>query len=189
MITLLPAVLPPPLSTVVLGGKGGYAQVFQPYTHRPIILSLRRSIEAHIRSLAPEAQDDLIEDVIKESTSRLSVWRGRPRWKDLALGLKGIVVELSPYLARSERRPGALDLVAIDGFADGYYPHLWADEERGRKQHGDGANIVGPDALGVRQVMEVIGQIRKDLGSVVAISVQGLRVRPSFCLQDFPWIV
>ncbi|OWZ60858.1 hypothetical protein AYX15_06889 [Cryptococcus neoformans] len=178
MTTLLPAVLPPPLSTVVLGGKGGYAQVFQPDTHRSIIMSLRRSIGAHIRSLAPQAKDDLIEDVIKDSLSRLSVWKGRPRWKDLALGLKGIVVELSSYSTRSEwRRPGALDLVVIDGFADGYYPQLWADEERGRKQPGgDGANtVVGPDAVGVRQVMEVIGQIRKDLGSVVAMSVQGLR--------------
>lgn len=183
MTTLLPAVLPPPLSTVVLGGKGDYAQVFQPDTHRSIIMSLRRSIGAHIRSLAPQAKDDLIEDVIKDSLSRLSVWRGRPRWKDLALGLKGIVVELSSYSTRSEwRRPGALDLVVIDGFADGYYPQLWADEERGRKQPGgDGANaVVGPDAVGVRQVMEVIGQIRKDLGSVVAMSVQGLRVSPFF---------
>ncbi|KGB74395.2 hypothetical protein CNBG_0233 [Cryptococcus deuterogattii R265] len=174
MTTILPDVLPPPLSTV-LGGKGGYAQVFQPDTHRSIILSLRRSISAHIRSLAPQAEENLIDDVVKESLSRLSVWRGRPRWKDLALGLKGIIVELSPYSIKAEQRSGALDLVVIDGFADGYYPQLWADEERGRKQYGDAANIAGPDAVGVRQVMEVIGQIRKDLGSVVVMSVQGLR--------------
>lgn len=78
-------------------------------------------------------------------------------------------------------------MVVIDGFADGYYPQLWADEERGRKQPGgDGANtVVGPDAVGVRQVMEVIGQIRKDLGSVVAMSVQGLRVRPFLLLARY----
>ena len=68
-----------------------------------------------------------------------------------------------------------MDLVICDGFADGFWPERWAEEETsGRKKAAGG--IKGAEDVGVREVMEMIGRLRKELGAAVVLSVQGLWV-------------
>ncbi|WVQ72477.1 hypothetical protein IAR50_002032 [Cryptococcus sp. DSM 104548] len=176
LITILSATLPVPFSTS-LGGKEAHAMLFQPNTHRSILPSLRRAMEAHIRSCAPEVEDDVVNNVIRESMGRLRVWTGRPRWKDLALGIRSVLDETSPYCLPLANSGHALDLLAIDGLSDAYYPKRWSEEQRGRRQqpHLTGKAVEMED-IGLRQVMEAIGAVRKELGSVVVMSVQSLRV-------------
>ncbi|WVO16135.1 hypothetical protein L204_103804 [Cryptococcus depauperatus] len=174
MTTLLPSSLSHP-HEISLGGKSSHAMIFQPATHLPIVPGLRKAMKAHVISCVPFAANDVVEAVIKESMSRLRVWRGKPRYKDIALGLRSVLNQISPFAHPDRHYHGGLDLLILDGLGDGYYPQRWADEERGRKAPSVFGRIVGPEDVGMRQVMEAIGMIRKDLGSVVVMSVQGLR--------------
>ncbi|ODN94210.1 hypothetical protein L198_05064 [Cryptococcus wingfieldii CBS 7118] len=176
LITILSATLPAPLSTN-LGGKEAQAMLFQPNTHRPILPLIRRAMEAHIKACAPGVEDDMVNSVIKDSMSRLRIWTGKPRWKDLALGIQSVLDETSPYTFPLSNSGHALDLLAIDGLSDAYYLKRWSEEERGRRQqpHLTGKAVEMED-IGLRQVMEAIGAVRKELGSVVVMSAQSLRV-------------
>jgi hypothetical protein len=94
-----------------------------------------------------------------------------------------------------------LDLVICDGFGDGFWPERWADEERasaGKRRRaapgpgpgsgpgtstGNGVTpgLRGAEDVGMRDVMDVIGRLRKDLGAVVMLSVQALWVSQALC--------
>ncbi|WVQ80736.1 hypothetical protein IAT38_002841 [Cryptococcus sp. DSM 104549] len=174
LTTLLPPSLPPPHHSIPLGGKGGHATLLQPITHRPLLPALRQAMRAHIRACAPILAEARVERVVEESLGRLTVGRVRPRWKELALALRGVLDGAEPS-GVAEAPEGALDLLVVDGLGDGYYPYRWAEEERGKRQVGGEGQVVKADEVGMKHVMEGIGRVRKELGSVVVMSVQGLR--------------
>ncbi|WWD17209.1 hypothetical protein CI109_101647 [Kwoniella shandongensis] len=184
LTTLLPASLaptPPSLLPIPIGGRSQHATLIQPYTHRSLIPSLRRSMRSHILSVHPTAGRSTIDDIIKESLGRFRVYRIKPRWKEVALCLRHILDGLSAMATGTGggEREGGVDLLVIDGLGDAYYPTRWTDEERGKRTGSGGGGgtgkVVGADEVGMREVMQGIGRVRKDLGSVVMISVQGLR--------------
>jgi len=69
-----------------------------------------------------------------------------------------------------------MDLVVCDGFSDGFWPERWNDEKN--KGKGKRVGVRGSDDIGMQDVMENIKRLRKDLGAVVVLSVQGLWVSP-----------
>ena len=66
-------------------------------------------------------------------------------------------------------------MVFIDGFADGFWPERWHREDRGteRKQEG---RIRTAEDIGVREVMGLLESLRRELGTVVCLTLQGLWV-------------
>lgn len=86
-----------------------------------------------------------------------------------------------------------LELVVCDGFGDGFWPERWNDEERaasGKKKRSGpagatgysagtgegGGTIRGAEDAGMRDVMDVIGRLRNEMGAVVVLSIQALWV-------------
>ncbi|KAK8864485.1 hypothetical protein IAR55_001735 [Kwoniella newhampshirensis] len=192
LTSLLPASLPTSPFPVPLGGRCHHAALIQPITHRSLIPSLRKGMRAHILSCHPSATHALIERTIKESLARLRVYRIKPRWKDVALCLRSVLDGLNPYSSppspeeeRGLNQGGGVDILVIEGLGDPYYPARWMEEERGGKRSsmatgiggggGIGGKVVHADEVGMREVMHGIGRIRKELGSVVMVSVHGLR--------------
>ena len=66
-------------------------------------------------------------------------------------------------------------MVVVDGFADGFWPERWHGEDRGteRKQEG---RIRSAEDIGVREVMGLLESLRRELGTVVCLTLQGLWV-------------
>ncbi|WVQ99609.1 hypothetical protein IAU59_006745 [Kwoniella sp. CBS 9459] len=172
MTTILSPTLPDLLSTP-LGGRGMYATLIQPRSHRPLLPTLKRNMYAHIYSVNPAAPAHQVERVVRESLARLTVYRVkmRNRWKDVALSLRHLIDQSCPRpRARSRpseshsermhdeegsrrRRPneakrstgGGVDFLLIDGIGDPHYPHRWADEQRHaqRSSHAVGGSLGG----------------------------------------------
>jgi len=121
-----------------------------------------------------------IDVQITTALRRLNVVKIKPRWKHWLLGLRTILslpsLQLDPG-SWTETSDHPVDLVVCDGFADGFWPERWAEEERGRRKKAAGG-VRGADDVGIREVMEVIARLRKELGAVVVVSVQGLWVSP-----------
>jgi hypothetical protein len=57
------------------------------------------------------------------------------------------------------------------------WPERWAEEERGGRRKAGKDGVRGADDVGMREVMEGIGRLRKELGAVVIVSLQGHWVR------------
>lgn len=74
-----------------------------------------------------------------------------------------------------------MSLVICDGFGDGFYPDRWAAEGReGRRRISGGwsgaSRFRQTDDVGLKDTMNLVGRIREELGAVIVLSVQGLRV-------------
>lgn len=146
--------------------------------------TLASSLKA-IRSDADVAK--AVEDVVLESLRRLRVIKLKPRYKSWALALRSLRTPPnmpSEHRRRGEERGHRLDLVVCDGLADGLWPERWAEEERGGRRKGTGkdAGIRGSEDVGMRDVMDGIGRLRKELGAVVVVSVQGYWVSGCFTM-------
>jgi hypothetical protein len=127
-----------------------------------------------------------IDSLIKESLGRLRVIRVRPRWKSWSLALKTL---LGPPVRRhregrgneGEGREGGMDLIVCDGFGDGFWPERWHDEQKrgqGQAQH-HGKRIIGlrgGDDVGLHDLMDDVNRLRREMGSVIVLSIQGLYV-------------
>lgn len=203
--SLLPRVtdlpLPPPGQHRVpleLGGKAHHAVLLQPSTHRPLVPLIAATMRDHVRSSALDSLKThlrarvitpalalWIDGVVAESLGRLTVIRPRPRWRSWAMALHTV---LRPPGLRTD--PGRwaekdVSLVVCDGLGDGFYPDKWAAENRETKRRtssGGGAastKVRQAEDVGLKDVMDLIWRIRQDLGAVVVLSVQGLRVRTS----------
>ncbi|WVR07111.1 hypothetical protein IAU60_004151 [Kwoniella sp. DSM 27419] len=197
---LLPAHLPDHLSTP-LGGRGLYATLIQPTSHRAVNRSLKKAMVSHIYHCAPAAPAHLVQAVLDESLDRLTLYRPRPTWKDYALCLR-IVLDKARAGPRGGHREqhtlrtgadglpgdeeGGVDLLVMEGMGDPFYPQRWSDEERlsrGTAAAGNrtgetlpsGGKIVQADRVGLKEVMAGVGRVRKELGATVMLSTQGLR--------------
>jgi len=91
----------------------------------------------------------------------------------------------------SLRKVGTLPgiaVVVVDGFSDGFWPERWADEERSsaekERRRAPGVFRGGQDAS-IRDAWEALTALRRDMGAVVVITVQGLRVSAA-CLIPLP---
>jgi hypothetical protein len=139
---------------------------------RNLIMS---SINGQIGIINPTPElERQVDDLIKQSLERLRIVRVKPRWKDWSLAFKSLLI---PIPGKEEE--GGLDLVVCDGFSDGFWAERWADEQSKSRPRGK-AGLRG-GAVTVGGVMEDIGRLRKDLGAVVILSVQGLWVRSNQC--------
>ena len=65
-------------------------------------------------------------------------------------------------------------MVVVEGFADGFWPERWSGEERGERKHGE--RIKGAEDVGLREVMGMMESLRKDLGAIIVLTLQGLWV-------------
>jgi hypothetical protein len=94
------------------------------------------------------------------------VVKHKPRWKAIALGLLSIT--------RNAPTEGGIDLVICDGFGDAFWPERWAEEEKsGRKVNKTG---IRGDEVGLKDILDAIGRLRREFGAVVVISTQYLGV-------------
>jgi len=78
---------------------------------------------------------------------------------------------------------GGLDFVVCDGFGDSFWPERWTDEERDSKRSVGQAKqrIKGGNDIGLKDVLSVLGDLRREFGAVVVLSTQVLNV----CLSLF----
>ncbi|WWC89237.1 uncharacterized protein L201_004155 [Kwoniella dendrophila CBS 6074] len=200
--TILPKTLPDFLNTPI-GGKEQSVTLIQPITHKNVndlITKLKKLIKNHILHISPKLSNELVEKVIRDSLSKLKIYKIKPRYKDLALTLKLILsksINSPRSSSKSKSEPTeeheedksasktsttteeGLDLLCIDGIGDSHYTSRWSHEQKGINNmfHYDKSSnrILGSDEIGLKQVMECIGRIRKELGTVVVMSKQGLR--------------
>jgi hypothetical protein len=129
--------------------------------------------------MKPELEEQ-VDKVVTECLGRLRVVRVKPRWKTWSLALRSLLRPLTETEGDDGATGGGLDLVICDGFGDAFWPERWADESskaRGRSRTGIG-RVRGNDDIGLHDVMQDIGRLRKEMGSVVILSVQGLWVSP-----------
>ena len=158
-----------------LGGRDQYASFLYPTTHPSPIPILRRRLYEYVEraiisqvgqiAMKPELVSQ-IDQLVNESLGRLRVMRVKPRYKTWSLALRSLLYQ----------KEGGMDLVVCDGFSDGFWPERWNDEKN--KGKGKRVGVRGSDDIGMQDVMEDIKRLRKDLGAVVVLSVQGLWVSP-----------
>lgn len=126
-----------------------------------------------------------VDGIVRAALGRLRVITLRPRYKHWGLALKAL---LSPDMSRVGGGD-ALDLVVCDGFGDGFHHERHADERRragaGPSSGGGGGGkkvpgVRGGEDVGMADVVQAINDLRTQMGSVVVLSIQGLRVRPPF---------
>lgn len=203
LTTLLPASFPLPATgalahgatiSIPLGGKGGYAAVVHPKTHRSIIPNLAVKMRGHVQQcmldtvgLTKPTASILaaVEEVVQGSLKKLRVIRVNPRYKDWALAFRKLRYPSNSLTVNEEDdEEEGLDLVVCDGFADGYWPERSIEEERiaaariagGAATAKKRLGIRGAEDVGVRDIFEGIGKLRKELGTVVVLSLQGIWV-------------
>ncbi|BEJ01081.1 hypothetical protein CcaverHIS631_0509380 [Cutaneotrichosporon cavernicola] len=153
MTALLPPVLPQ--TTVPLGGRGMPASLLSPPSSPP--LRLADSMRAHIErccaaaSHSPTAQQ--VEGAVNAALARLTVLRPRPRAAHWAIALHRLLA----------LRGDAPALIVVDGLGNGFWPERWADETKTTRD------------AGMRDVWDALTALRAQLGTVVVVTVQGLR--------------
>ena len=104
--------------------------------------------------------------------------RVKPRWKEWSLAMKSLLLDRSGRgMEGGKEEKGGMDLVICDGFSDGFWAERWADESSRARGMKSKIGIKGGD-ISIGDVMDDITRLRKDLGAVVILSVQGLWVRP-----------
>ncbi|WRT66456.1 uncharacterized protein IL334_003415 [Kwoniella shivajii] len=186
--TVLPRTLPDLLSTPI-EGRGMYVTLIQPITHRSIIPYLKKSMKCHLQQISPSTPGKMIDQVILDSLSRLRIYRTKPRYKECALCLKSLLSKSRPdsrgtmtSVDRNGINKGGLDLLVIEGMGDPHYPARWNEEQKGYNHYNrsmattGGRKIIGADEIGLREIMDCVDKIRKELGTTVIMSTQGLRV-------------
>ena len=120
-----------------------------------------------------------IDAAIHAAMARLHVIKVRPRWKYWLLAFRAILSPPSLQLDPAswiEATDHSMELVICDGFADGFWPERWAEEARGTRKRASGA-IRSAEDIGLKEVMEVIERLRRELGAIIVLSIQGLWVR------------
>lgn len=122
-----------------------------------------------------------IDTCVKETLSRLRAIRVKGRYRYWALALRS--------LAYPQRRvDGVTDkgesssLVCLDGLSTCFWPERYTEEERAgsSKKRGGVPGVRGLEDIGMRDVMQAIGGLRKEMGCVVVTTTQGLWVCLSF---------
>ena len=183
MTTLLPSTFilkyPNP-NPIELGGRNSNAALIYPTSHPdPLPILQRRmrdtitsAVHAHLGNInsTPELEVQ-IDGLVKECLGRLKLIRVKPRWKEWSLAMKSLLAE------KGEEREGGMDLVVCDGFSDGFWAERWADESSRARGMKSRIGIRGGE-ISIGDVMEDVTRLRKNLGAVVILSVQGLWVRP-----------
>lgn len=172
--------------TIPLGGRGDHVTLLHPSSHRSPVLSLSRHLHQHISGHALDALSaqlkprhltpylaSQIKLAVRDSLRRLTVIRTKPRWKSMYLAL--LALQHPPAHERAENEPRRLDMVVVDGFADGFWPERWVTEDRQQEKKAEG-RIRRPEDVGLRDVMAALEALRKEMGAVVVLTLQGLWV-------------
>jgi hypothetical protein len=173
---------------VPLGGRNEQVTLVVPSSHPSPILRLAASLRDHIhhhtlealtmqhlsRGLPKEVHDQ-IQQAVMACLRRVTVIRIKPRWASLYLALQSVLHP--PGLTLGEELHRRVDMVFIDGFADGFWPERWSGEERGEKRHD---RVKGQEDVGLREVLGVLESLRRDMGTIVGVSLQGLWVSGHF---------
>lgn len=183
--------LPAPNSQSVevpLGGRNDQATIIVPASHRSPVIKLEKHIREHITghvldslsaNLRPRkitlALAETIDVAVKDTLSRLRVIRIRPRWKDLFLALSIVLHPPSLTIEPAKENTGRVDMLVVEGFADGFWPERWNTEDRLADKKSEG-RIRGADDVGLKDVLRVLEGIRKELGVVVVLTLQALWV-------------
>ena len=197
MTTLLPTSFnlkyPNPIP-IELGGRNSNAALIYPTSHPNPIPILRRrmrdtitsAVHAELGSINSTPELEIQIDVLlKECLGRLRLIRVKPRWKEWSLAMKSLSYRTeSRGIAEGKEKEekGGIDLVVCDGFSDGFWAERWADESSKARGMKSRIGIRGGEVT-IGDVMEDISRLRKDLGAVVVLSVQGLWVSPSLSLD------
>ncbi|WWC70086.1 uncharacterized protein I206_104033 [Kwoniella pini CBS 10737] len=173
-----------------LGGKQLKVTLIIPKSHNlfKIINNIKLSIKNHILNIKPNESEKMINQIIKESLSRLKIYQIKSRFKELALILKKILYNtvnlprgISSNLENQEElvKKNELDLLIIEGIGDSLYPTRWNEEQKNQNyNHNTFKNnkiIINSDQIGLKQIFDCINQIRKEIGSIIIMSNQGLR--------------
>jgi hypothetical protein len=150
------------------------------------VLSLSRHLHQHISGHALDALSaqlkpwhltpylaSQIKLAVRDSLRRLTVVRTKPRWKSMYLAL--LALQHPPSHERAGDEPRRLDMVVVDGFADGFWPERWVTEDRQQVEKAEG-RIRRPEDVGLRDVMAALEALRKEMGAVVVLTLQGLWV-------------
>jgi hypothetical protein len=180
MTSLLPSsftLFYPNPTLIDLGGRNQHAALLYPMTHPSSVPLLQKRIRGHITNsiqatlghitFKPELHDQ-IDELVKDCLGRLSVIRVKPRYRSWSLALKSLLRPLSLG------DQGGMDLVVCDGFGDGFWPERWHDEQKNGRRKVSG--LRGGEDVGMSDVMEDINKLRKEMGSVIVLSIQGLYV-------------
>jgi hypothetical protein len=196
MTTLLPSTFmlkyPNPIP-VELGGRNSNAALIYPTSHPnpiPILRTRMRdtitsAVHAELGSInsTPELEGQ-IDVLVKECLGRLKVIRVKPRWKEWSLAMKSLLRRNESRRmedGKEEEEEGGMDLVVCDGFSDGFWAERWAEESSKARGMKSRIGIRGGE-VSIGDVMDDITRLRKDLGAVVILSVQGLWV--SLCSKS-----
>ena len=189
MTTLLPSHstlhYPNPIQ-IDLGGRNAHAAFIYTTSHPNPLPILERRIRENIRvaiitqvghiAFTPELEGQM-DKLVRQCLGRLSVIRCKPRWKEWSLAFKSLLEarQIESYGPRRdmEGEAGGMDLVICDGFGDGFWAERWNDENTKSRPKVKGLRG-GEVTMG--DVIDDIGRLRKDLGAVVILSVQGLWV-------------
>ncbi|KAK4690002.1 GPI-anchor transamidase subunit U, partial [Tremellales sp. Uapishka_1] len=125
-----------------------------------------------IQSARPMPLDDFamrcVGTLVSDAMKRLIVIQVLPRFRSWYLALLRILSPPSP-----PEKDHDMALVICEGFGDGFWPERWIEEQgKGKSRRREG--VASPDDIGMRDVLEVIDRLRKELGAVVVNTVQGL---------------
>lgn len=191
MTTLLPQTFilkyPNPI-TIELGGRNALASLIYPTSHRNPLPLLQARMENTVRSAinvqvghigsTPQLEEQ-IDFLVKRCLGRLRVIRIKPRWKDWSLAFKSLLLprpNSSTNGMEKEEEEGGMDLIICDGFSDGFWAERWADEQLKLNSRQKGRIGVRGGDIHIGDVMDDISRLRKDIGAIVILSVQGLWV-------------
>ena len=196
MTTLLPTsvnvTLPPPYNLALelpFGGRHAHAALLHPTSHKSPLKALEKAMVAHMTACAkdvlsnylrpeifPPIVNTLIQETVHQSMARLHVIPFRPSWRHLLLAIRRCTTK--PDHANGNH---GLTLLVIDGMGDPFWPERWANEDKAG--HLKPSVISNGDNIGMKDVMAALQGIRRDMGTVVALSVQGLWVSDSWFAQ------
>ena len=186
--------LPGPSSdpiTINLGGRSDYITLISPTTHRSPMTILHKRLKSHIEghvldtltSLGKSRKIGIVLETtisvhVEDALKRVRLVRVKPRWKSFYLGLKQIIDP--PHLVvptggtTSKDEEVRVDMLLIDGFSDPFWPERWKSEQRGFEKKSD--RVKSSDDVGLRDVVSLLETIRRELGSVIVLTLQALWV-------------
>lgn len=141
---------------------------------------IRTAVSGVVSTVGPArltpAMERAIEACVAESLGRLRIVKVKGRYRYWALALRSLAYPLvTPGAGGGEE---ALSLVCMDGLSACFWPERYAEEERsaaGKKRTGV-PGVRGLEGVGMRDVMDAIGVLRKEMGCVVVTTTQGLWV-------------
>lgn len=126
--------------------------------------------------------ESAINTCVAETLGRLRVIRVKGRYRHWALALRSLLYP--PWISAPDEASGShdetrgLSLVCLDGLSSCFWPERYAEEERtasGKKRNGV-PGVRGMEDIGMRDVLDAIGMLRREMGCVVVTTTQGLWV-------------